>query len=438
MNNKQREFESQTRGLKSYANDLKDLKDDIKLTAEEQRQYDSTDIQQKIVYGWMMAPLGLTTHIFGKLRSVYSTDACHAKTSLGGTFFMMCAEDSNDNIVTLGVAFFYDNESSSTWRRFLSFMRDVYPGLDSARSLFIADGDKGFKEVFKSIFPVSFRLFCLQHMLNPDKKVTAKDKSLYNEAAASANQDQIIHLYNKISESQRGKWEKAGIAINEMFPGLIPDISWGKTTSSCIESLNGAYGPIRYLHSADALVASINRETKTMASHKSCSMLCVDTIPPLSGRRHLAKLAENSNRIANVSRVRSTGNQLMWTLVTTLHDGGVREHVCSIQGLWCSCKKPSMTKKPCWHKLRTGVEVSVQGDSIFGYYFTSKYWKYQYADMPNLKPIASTDWEFKTKGDAIMPFTKKRGRGRPKEYKRIKGRYEIFQKVAKIRGNTMG
>ena len=86
LNNIRREFESQTRCLKTYVNDIKELKDNIKLSAEEQRQYDSTDIQQKIVYGWMMAPLGLTTHMFGKLRSVYSTDACHAKTSLGGTF----------------------------------------------------------------------------------------------------------------------------------------------------------------------------------------------------------------------------------------------------------------------------------------------------------------------------------------------------------------
>ena len=36
-----------------------------------------------------------------------------------------------------------------------------------------------------------------------------------------------------------------------------------------------------------------------------------------------------------------------------------------------------------------------------------------------------------------MPFAAKRGRGRPKDHKRIKGRHEIFANVAKARGKTM-
>ena len=350
----------------------------------------------------------------------------------------MCAEDSNDNIITLGVAFFYDNESSHTWSLFLSFMKEVYPSLNHGKSLFIADGEKGFKEVFKLVFPLAHRLFCMKHMLNPDKHVTAKDKALYKEAAGSANVDQIYQAFSQISESQRLKWEKAGINIVEMFPGLIPDISWGKTTSSCIESLNNAYVPIRYLHSVDALVETINRETRKMASNKSVAMACVDTIPPRSGRGHLSTLMANSNRMANVSQVKTTNNQYLWSVVTSLEDNKFSNHVCTIKDTYCSCKKPQMTRKPCWHKVRTGIEVSMPGDAVFGSYFTTAWWQNQYVDLPGVMPLSTSDWSFKKEGDVIMPFAAKRGRGRPKDYARLKGRQEIFANVAKARGKTMG
>ena len=111
------------------------------------------------------------------------------ENGVGGHIFLLCAEDSNDNIITLDVAFFYDNESSHTWSLFLSFMKEVYPSLNHGKLLFIADGYKGFKEVFKLVFPMTHRLFYMKHMLNPDKHVTANDKALYKEAAGSANVD---------------------------------------------------------------------------------------------------------------------------------------------------------------------------------------------------------------------------------------------------------
>ena len=87
LNNKQQDFDAQKRSLKHCSVDIKEWAYEIKLTDEEQRKYDATDANQKIMYGWMMAPTRLTNRLIGKLRSVYSVDACHAKTELGGIFF---------------------------------------------------------------------------------------------------------------------------------------------------------------------------------------------------------------------------------------------------------------------------------------------------------------------------------------------------------------
>ena len=78
------------------------------------------------------------------------------------------------------------------------------------------------------------------------------------------------------------------------------------------------------------------------------------------------------------------------------------------------------------------------GDAVFGSYFTTAWWQNQYVDLPGVMPLSTSDWSFKKEGDVIMPFAAKRGRGRPKDYARLKGRQEIFANVAKARGKTMG
>ncbi len=332
----------------------------VSLTEEEQKQYDETSELQEILYGWMMAPTVLSKAIFPKLRKVYSADACHAKTGLGGTFFFLCAEDSNDSILLLAAASFYDNESSTTWGKFLSFVRDVYPEIDNESAVFFADGDKGFQDAFKMNFFRARRFFCMRHMLHQHKHVSHRDKKLYNEAAATANTDKIFRLYSEISAKQRDIWSNKQINISEMFPGLTPDKTWGKNTSSTVESLNHAYVPIRSLHSVDALIASINRETKVFASNKIDALYCKDTIPPRSGREHVKQMIEKSNRMVNLTRTRSRENQLLWTIVTELKDNTLSEQVCSINDLFCSCKSPEMTRKPCRRaRIPAGLVVVV-------------------------------------------------------------------------------
>ena len=142
--------------------------------------------------------------------------------------------------------------------------------------------------------------------------------------------------------------------------------------------------------------------------------------------------------MVNLTRTRSRENQLLWTIVTELKDNTLSEQVCSINDLFCSCKSPEMTRKPCWHKLRAGIDLDLKCHMIFGEYYTTDYWKYQYRDVPDIKPISNDDWRYKAEGDAIMPFAAKNMKGRPKKHKRMKGCQEIYFDVAKKKGKVMG
>jgi hypothetical protein len=144
----------------------------------------------KILYGWDFAP-SWAKLIFPNLRPLFYSDGAHMKTALNGTLFSLWGIDANDQIVLLAISLYYDNEGEDTWNKFLSFVKNVYPEINSNASTIMADGEKGFAKVMKCQLKRMNNFFCSQH---EKSHISKYDREIYTKAIKAGTRNKLNQL----------------------------------------------------------------------------------------------------------------------------------------------------------------------------------------------------------------------------------------------------
>ena len=99
---------------------------DLSFTDYEKGHLEQIEENAELCYGWTFAP-SWTKNMLPRLNKVFSTDACHGRTEMHGSFFILNGTDANDHIVLLAAMFVYDNESEATWKNSFPSLRQCTP-----------------------------------------------------------------------------------------------------------------------------------------------------------------------------------------------------------------------------------------------------------------------------------------------------------------------
>ena len=116
---------------------------------------------------------------------------------------------------------------------------------------------------------------------------------MYN-AAQTGKKEEEKYFYDIISKKVRAKWTKEGIKLEEIIPSYIAGfLTFGRYTSSTIESFNHCICAIRRLGIDRSLLELYNNQVDIVLSHKKDSENCKGELCPRSGTRYLQDMEKS-------------------------------------------------------------------------------------------------------------------------------------------------
>ena len=228
---------------------------------------DFPDEDTKFIYGYdLVTASGIK--LAPKLLEVKSSDAAHLRGPYPGTVFGTWGTDSNFHIVCLSLSVYYDNECKETWTRHLTNLRNEIPCIDNNKSIIIADGDKGFKTSFDSIFQFAKKNTCYKHKKDNLCKYGSKgDCSVYYQCVTCTSNSKLQFLKSQYSAKGGKYMEKT--PDSELYLISTSGMTCGKMTSQMSESANNFLLPLREGHISYGLILFIEQEQNRMLSNKN-------------------------------------------------------------------------------------------------------------------------------------------------------------------------
>ena len=389
--------------------------------AQEQRKWqkknlsgtEPKDITQEVpqdtrfLYGWTWYP-EYAERMVPTLRGVCVSDACHGRTDLRGSFFGAWGFDSNDHMICLGLAFYYDNESKATWTLFLRGLRDHCPGLDlqGAENTFIADGDKGFSESFKALFGNAKRFYCCQHKkANVLRSGNTADAKAFTEAVHATTLQTLQGA--KANYSFNAQNHLKGIPDDELYLWAAQGRTWGKVSSQLAETANNTLRKCRERLPAEAFMEFFRQEQERLSRHRLDAAGCPRELPPKLWKRLEADILKCTNLGWYDAEKSSNGE---WVVT----DRG--QQFRTALGLFdCSCGGPKVERWPCRHMLSAAKSARVDFVNLFHPLQRTAAWRETYVAIGEVKtPAPNEVWDTQVPDLHLqLPVAGKKPRGRP-------------------------
>lgn len=350
------------------------------------------DPESKIIWGWTLAPPGISETYDRHLFKVTASDFAHCHRVAGcqhpGVLGTRIAADANNCIVDLVHARCLSNENTDTWVLLNNGTKLAIPGYESfvdkfdAPTVDISDASKGGDAAHR------YQLGGVTHFLDFKHRSEAlgrgahgaKCAKLYANAYHATTEDDLERAIDAINDDTFAKQRifENGWSAENQFP-LRVELGRLKT-SSCVESANHRDMPFRACHFAYSLFQAArsmqeHHERRSKEAHD-----CKQPFPPkVAALIREEELAAAHIEERHVTLTRDGDGKVVGATVKDTKDGDAHVIFDRLKhrnpGMACDCSFGTKKGVPCRHAF---VATKKNGKYLYNLTdrkYTTRAWK---------------------------------------------------------------
>ena len=384
---------------------------------------------------------------------VGAVDAAHCQGEGGGTIYYLVIMDANRQTVPLAWAHFPLNESNVTWVRFMEFVLEMLPGLDTALFTLLRDGAPSISNALKKYVPLAKLFYCVRHAAsaaNDAVKGITGIVSQYTSLANCMTHAQFANRLDTAPQKLKDYIDKSSIPPQERFLGsfvhaggqtqvsmtdradtghtatVVP-----RTTSQYVESnmASALADGSRALDPVKMVLQVASTCTRRMLEHKSEAQKC-DHYVTVQVQKMLANQVAKANdsEQTRVETLAASHTARVWSQVGR----NDINHVCNLTTLSCPCGMTKLTNFPCQCLVSFAVARGIHPENLVHPVDTTASWKAQYDfDFDNCSVSTANVYERVPSLHFRMPAALPKPAGRPKKGARHKSHLEMSQGKSK-------
>lgn len=366
-------------------------------------------------YGALYVPVSAVAMV-SKLVPVFTADAAHCASVTKGTLFSLYGSDVSHRQVLLALMLVADNESESTWRLFLEFVKD-HLDLDREHFRMITDQDKGCRAAIAAILPQVKQFYCCMHRQgNIYKRADAISGKSFGSAIHSWTSGQLAAATSRYTAKGSEYISKVGDA--EQYPFVRGGL-YGLSTTQGVESMNRANMSVRMSPIGGAFLRAValdqSRHVNACSAQDAHKDSGAALVPRVKSLLEVVQAKASSRRLPvtfldverKKARVLSERNPLLWYTVN-LHDKS------------CTCGKWQGTTFPCVHAACIFLQGEQNIQEYLARYDSSFWYALQYDNVTEYSiPCTITLFESGVATDLRLPLAIPPKSGRPRKRRRI-------------------
>lgn len=341
-------------------------------------------------------------------------DGTHLKSSSGGTLFVTCFRNGNNQIQIVAIAIAsIENEDNWAW-----FARFLLLHMQTLPAFFISDRDKGLLQALRLVFPNIPHFYCFRHLMeNFNKKFKSKQlKALAWRLARCTTKGSFQQISTAISEVNESalRWLlEIGVGKWSLLHSPLP--RFGVLTSNHVESVNGVLKEARCLPVLDCLLAiEYYVGQRNFKSSTSCAEW--GHLTQSVEKKADKCLAATASLMSFVANSRTT-----FVVSVRQHKENVKPKTFSVSlaPLSYSCGSSFDMLAPCPHALFVihKTDLSPSLDNYYDDTWKTSSYRMAYPVIPDSRVLPMTVTEDMYKLSCSPPsFNKKRGRPKVSRY----------------------
>jgi len=373
--------------------------------------------------------------VYCDLLQLINMDGCHCTHLLDAyTMLLVVGLDSNMETVPLYYIYVCGNESTDTWMRAQQAVKERFPDLETMRTTFTTDQEKGLQNAIDEVWGENnVHFVCGYHRkknLARHGKKTVKVFHNLSNAPTVAKMNAIVSSasYRAITDNGRGALES--VPNHRQYLAAAAQrgaLTYGKSTSQAVESVNSAlklHG-VRCLDVMTSILKALQRDKKRFDAHYEKAWNSTARNTPWA----TAKLDKLDAGIGTVHDLVHLDTELKthYYVMThgstqkfqvTLLNPNVGDNEDTYFGS-CECGVPKRDNFPCDHMMTVARVRMLPENKIVPMEFTVETWKLQYPGDHAFRNMTTEDVEAAFAqdpgdgGNLAMPVTCPPKRGRP-------------------------
>ncbi|XP_022883660.1 uncharacterized protein LOC111400478 [Olea europaea var. sylvestris] len=306
---------------------------------------------------------------WGHCRPVVVVDGTHLNGHYGGTLFIACTQDVNNNIYILAFGI-GDNENDASWTWFSENLRKAYGYREGL--CFVSNHHNSIKNAIEKVYLGTCHGICSNHLLQ-------NLKSRYEKSSNNITQtfNSVVHAYT-LSEYKYNMQQLD--AINGKIRGYLDGVGptkWSRfhmptnrcstMTSNIVESVNAVTKSVKN-YSIVALLELLQQTIQSwFCRHREIVQATFTTL----SNKYEKQMREMSTDMRNLRVTRI--NQAMFSASCEN-----LTFVVDIKGRTCMCRMLQVDQLPYPHALAVIASVKRDSYEFCSYYYTKEAYKNTY------------------------------------------------------------